>query len=96
MKGIVLVATNAEKLGAVEAELKAINPDVQVLSVAANISDANSVAELFAKIKTNFGHADILINNAGVNTGGGNIHEEDPALWWQNFVRLLLGQPPCL
>ncbi len=88
-KGIVLVATNAEKLGAVEAELKAINPNVQVLSVATNISDASSVAELFAKIKTTFGHADILINNAGVNSGGGNIHEEDPALWWQNFVRFL-------
>ncbi|KAK4232722.1 hypothetical protein C8A03DRAFT_39676 [Achaetomium macrosporum] len=84
-KGIVLVATNAEKLAAVEASLKSINPEVQVLSVATDISDASSVAELFAKIKTHFGHADVLINNAAVYAGGGTIHEEDPAKWWQNF-----------
>lgn len=56
-----LVATDAEKLGTVEASLKTINPNVQVLSVATNIADANSVAELFAKVKANFGHADILV-----------------------------------
>ena len=81
-----LVATNAEKLAAVEASLRAINPSVQVLSVAANIADAQSVADLFAKVKTNFGHADILVNSAGVNAGGGAIHDEDPDKWWQNFV----------
>ena len=81
-----LVATNAEKLAAVEASLRAINPNVQVLSVAANIADAQSVADLFAKVKTNFGHADILVNSAGVNAGGGAIHDEDPDKWWQNFV----------
>ena len=82
-----LVATNAEKLAAVEASLKTINPNVQVLSVAANIADANSVADLFAKVKANFGHADILINNAAVNSGGGDMDKEDPAQWWLNFVR---------
>jgi NAD(P)-dependent dehydrogenase (short-subunit alcohol dehydrogenase family) len=82
----VLVATNAEKLAAVEAKIKTINPEVQVLSVAADISDASSVAELFAKIKAKFGHADILINNAAILAGGGTMHEEDPAQWWKNFV----------
>ncbi|KAG7292168.1 hypothetical protein NEMBOFW57_002203 [Staphylotrichum longicolle] len=84
-KGIVLVATNAEKLAAVEASLRTINPNVQVLSVAANIADNQSVADLFAKVQASFGHADILVNSAGVNAGGGNIHEEDADKWWQNF-----------
>ncbi|KAK4034380.1 hypothetical protein C8A01DRAFT_39157 [Parachaetomium inaequale] len=85
-KAIVLVATNAEKLAAVEASLKSTNPNVQVLSVATNIADANSVADLFAKVKANFGHADILVNNAAVlNNGSGDMHKEDPEQWWQNF-----------
>jgi NAD(P)-dependent dehydrogenase (short-subunit alcohol dehydrogenase family) len=48
------------------------------------------VAELFAKVKANFGHADILVNNAAVNSGGGNIHEQDPDQWWLNYVRTRL------
>jgi NADP-dependent 3-hydroxy acid dehydrogenase YdfG len=92
----VLVATNAEKLKAIEENLKTLNPDVQVLSVATNIANTKSVADLFVEIKANFGHADILINNAGVNSGGGNIHEEDPEQWWQNFVCAAPpGSEPC-
>ncbi|KAK5656637.1 hypothetical protein OQA88_4617 [Cercophora sp. LCS_1] len=84
-KAMVLVATNAEKLAAVEASIKEINPEIQTLSVAADISDIDSVANLFAKIKKNLDHADILVNNAALATGGGNIHEEDPEKWWRNF-----------
>ncbi|KAK1749787.1 hypothetical protein QBC47DRAFT_395306 [Echria macrotheca] len=84
-KAIVLVATNASKLAAVEAEVKKINPAVQTLSVATNISDADSVAALFDKVKATYGHADVLVNVAAVLAGGGTLHEEDPALWWQNF-----------
>jgi NAD(P)-dependent dehydrogenase (short-subunit alcohol dehydrogenase family) len=84
-KAIVLVATNAEKLAAVETSISKINPAVQTLSVAADISDTVSVAKLFAKVKQTFGHADILINNAALASGGGTIHEEDPDKWWRNF-----------
>ncbi|KAK4442366.1 hypothetical protein QBC34DRAFT_313295 [Podospora aff. communis PSN243] len=84
-KAIVLVATNAEKLAAVETTISKINPSVQTLSVAADISDTASVARLFAKVEQTFGHADILVNNAALNSGGGTIHEEDPDKWWRNF-----------
>ncbi|KAK4101131.1 NAD(P)-binding protein [Parathielavia hyrcaniae] len=84
-KAIVLVATNAEKLSAVEATLKAVNSHVQVLSVATDISNAKSVAELFAKVKASFGHADILINNAAILAGAGSIMDGDPDQWWRNF-----------
>lgn len=87
-----LVATNAEKLATVEADIKAINPNVQLLSVATNMADAASVANLFAAVKTNFGHADILVNNAGVSNGNGVLHEQDIDAWWSNFVR----EPPPL
>ncbi|KAH6618407.1 hypothetical protein B0J18DRAFT_278440 [Chaetomium sp. MPI-SDFR-AT-0129] len=84
-KAIVLVATNAAKLATVEASLKAINPNVQLLSVATNIADEASVANLFATVKANFGHADILIHNAAVSNGAGVIHEQDVDTWWSNF-----------
>ncbi|KAK5652206.1 hypothetical protein OQA88_10703 [Cercophora sp. LCS_1] len=84
-KAIILVATNAIKLAEVEATLHEINPAVQTLSVATDISSASSVASLFETVNAKFGHADILTNNAGVNAGGGNIHEEDPDAWWRNF-----------
>jgi NAD(P)-dependent dehydrogenase (short-subunit alcohol dehydrogenase family) len=88
------VATNAEKLAAVEASISKINPAIRTLSVAAHISDTVSVAKLFAKVEQNFGHANILVNNAALATGGGNIHEEDPQKWWRNFVSLASPFPP--
>ncbi|KAK4445899.1 hypothetical protein QBC34DRAFT_441311 [Podospora aff. communis PSN243] len=85
VKGIVLVGTNIDALQAVEKEVKEVNSTIKTLAVATNIADAKSVDELFAKVKDTFGHADILINNAGINSGGGVIHEEKPEEWWQNF-----------
>ena len=85
-KAIVLVSTNAESLKPVEAAVRDINPAVKILSVGTDISNPQSVAELFTKIETAFGqHADILVNNAAVNAGGGTLHEEDPEQWWRNF-----------
>ncbi|KAJ4290032.1 hypothetical protein N0V88_006834 [Collariella sp. IMI 366227] len=104
-KGIVLVATNAEKLAAVEASLKEINPEVQVLSVATNIADTESVAELFTKVKATFGHADILVNNAGINSGGWKhprggsgqveVNTKGAFLLAQNFLRALPTSAPA-
>lgn len=43
--------------------------------VAADVSDPNSVAALFAAIKSEFGRLDLLVNNAGINVP--NIAMED-------------------
>ena len=92
VKAIVLVATNAEKLKSVAESVSQINSQVETLAVATDISDAESVAALFEKIRETFGHADVLVNSAGVNNGGGNIHEQDPMVWWSNFV---CSRRPC-
>ena len=81
-----LVATNADRLKAVENDLKKINPSLETLTVAANIADKASVASLFDQVKTKFGYADILINNAGVINGPGLIADADADGWWSNFV----------
>jgi NAD(P)-dependent dehydrogenase (short-subunit alcohol dehydrogenase family) len=88
VKGIALLATNAEKLTKVAEEVKQINPSVNALSVTVDISDTKSVEAAFEKIKSTFGHADILINNAGLNTEGegqllGDV--EDVESYWKMF-----------
>ncbi|KAB5570411.1 hypothetical protein GE09DRAFT_706997 [Coniochaeta sp. 2T2.1] len=84
-KGLVLVASGPEKLAEVEKEAQKINPDVKTLAVPTDIRDPASVAELFNKVKEAFGHADVLINNAGVFKGNPVIHENEVDDWWDNF-----------
>lgn len=86
---MVLVASGPEKLSAVEKEVHKSNPDVKTLAVPTDIRNPESVAELFKKVKETFGHADILINNAGVFKGKPVIHENTVEEWWDNFVRLI-------
>jgi NADP-dependent 3-hydroxy acid dehydrogenase YdfG len=88
-KGLVLVATGAAKLKEVEEEARKINPSVKVLAVPIDITDEKAVNQLFERVKAEFGHADVLVNNAGVIGGQGNIHEADIDGWWRNFVSAL-------
>jgi len=85
IKAIVLVATNAEKLKAVAETVHRINPQIETLEVSTDISNQASVAALFENIKERFGHADVLVNGAAMNTGGGNMLEEDADEWFINF-----------
>lgn len=94
LKGLVLVATNAEKLKSVESSVKEKHPQIETLVVATDVSDSASVDALFAQVRAKFGHADILVNNAAVISGGGDIHEEDPSKWWKNFVSPRLSAYP--
>jgi NADP-dependent 3-hydroxy acid dehydrogenase YdfG len=89
VKGIVLLASNAEKLAATEKSVKVANPGIETLTCALDISDTKAVEAAFAKVQEKFGHADILINAAGAMTGDGpKLHETDPDAWWRNFVCL--------
>lgn len=87
MKGLVLLATNTEGLRNVEQEVKKINLTVQTLTITADVSDGSAVTSAFAKVKETFGHADILINNAGINADGEGVRiaDADPEKWWRQF-----------
>ncbi|KZL68748.1 short-chain dehydrogenase/reductase [Colletotrichum tofieldiae] len=84
--GIVLVATNVEKLGAVELVVRGISPSTRVLIAAADISNEDSVARVFKNATEVFGRVDVLVHNAGVMNKMGNIHEEDAKIWWKQYV----------
>ncbi|KAH8817066.1 hypothetical protein F5884DRAFT_853496 [Xylogone sp. PMI_703] len=90
IQGLVLVARDEKKLRAIESDILKINPAVDTLVVALDVSDSAAVKELYDKIQKKYGrHADILVNNAAVNSavnsGGPVLHEASIDEWWLNF-----------
>lgn len=64
-KALVLVARSQDKLDATAAEVKKINPKVEVITSVAHINSEADVTKFYETVKEKFGHADVLINNAG-------------------------------
>ncbi len=87
VKAIVLIARNAAKLASVEKQLRAINPEVEVLSLAVDIISSDRVNEAWSEIHAKYKKVDILINNAGIEaTDSDKTHELDPDMFFRNFV----------
>lgn len=84
-KAIVLVGRDLSKLRATEDALRKITTDVEYVSVPTQMSDAASVDSLYQVVKSKYGHADVLINNAGTFAPGGLIGQQDPDSWWSDF-----------
>ena len=84
-KAIVLVGRSAEKLNATKAAIEKLAPQTDIVGISADLTDAASVAKLFTEVKSRFGHADVLINNAGAFNPGGTVAEADPKHWWMDF-----------
>jgi NADP-dependent 3-hydroxy acid dehydrogenase YdfG len=72
---LVLAGRRMERLETTAAAIKQASPDTDVLAVATNITEPESVAALFAKTKEKFGRLDLLFNNAGF--GGKGVPLED-------------------
>lgn len=80
---VVLAGRRKEPLDAVAAEINAIGQ--QALGVPTDVSQRQSILDLFAKTKATFGRLDVLFNNAGI--GAPPVPLEDlPFETWQNVV----------
>ena len=86
-KAIVLVARNKSEVEAAGEEIKSINPEVKVLTEALDVRNQGSVQALFAKIKSEYGTVDVLVNNAGSGKSALPIKDVDPEDFWYDFVR---------
>ncbi|KAF2871137.1 hypothetical protein BDV95DRAFT_573352 [Massariosphaeria phaeospora] len=84
-KAIVLVARNADKLAAVADSVTKNYPNVEVLSVPTDITDPAAVAALFEKVKSKYGHADVLVNNAGGFNALGPAKDVAINDWWKDM-----------
>ncbi len=80
---LVLAGRRQEPLDAVAAEINAVGQ--QALGVPTDVSQRQSILDLFAKTKATFGRLDVLFNNAGI--GAPPVPLEDlPFETWQNVV----------
>ncbi|EXJ67378.1 uncharacterized protein A1O5_09391 [Cladophialophora psammophila CBS 110553] len=82
---IILVALDLDGLQEIEKALKQITTDVEYILQPTDITSPNAVDALFEVIKTKYGHADVLINNAGTFGPTDRIADSDPSLWWRDF-----------
>ncbi|KAH8754367.1 hypothetical protein F5883DRAFT_431409 [Diaporthe sp. PMI_573] len=74
------VSETAREIEAAVSKLE--KPPPQVLPVKLDVSDRRSVDEAAALVRKEFGHLDIVINNAGTGYYG-RIAESDPDEWWK-------------
>jgi NAD(P)-dependent dehydrogenase (short-subunit alcohol dehydrogenase family) len=80
---VVLAGRRKEPLEAVAAEIKTIGQ--KGLPVPTDVSQRQSILDLFATTKSSFGRLDVLFNNAGI--GAPPVPLEDlPFETWQNVV----------
>lgn len=96
-KALVLIARSASKLAETAADVKAINPKVETLTIPTDISNEASVIAAFAQIKEKYGSADVLVSNAAYLDTPMNLGEIDISSWWKGFVSSLpIAQPSYL
>jgi uncharacterized protein len=65
-RAIVLTARRGDRLEQLAAELRALQPGVEVLIIAADLADPGTPERLMADTLARFGGLDVLINNAGL------------------------------
>ena len=63
-------------------ELRGTNPNV--IAIKANVSDESEVENMFTIAEQNFGHVDILINNAGISHF--SLIQDIDFATWQNVI----------
>ncbi|KAI9860529.1 MAG: hypothetical protein M1824_003054 [Vezdaea acicularis] len=90
-KALILVGRRIERLRETETLALKANPNVNVISIPTDTTNEESVKALFETIKVKFGHADVLINNAGVFTEENTWAESNTKAWWGDFQVNVLG-----
>lgn len=80
---VALLARDAERLGSVAAEVRALG--VAAVEVTADVSDPAAVRAAVDRVEEALGSIDLLVNNAGVLESEHPLWEADPDEWWSVF-----------
>lgn len=86
---VILVARSADKIKALANEL-----GDKAVAMPADVGDAAAVASLFERIKTDYGHVDLMFNNAGVGYND-PFTESKPEEWHKQIDANLYGVLHC-
>lgn len=90
--GIVLVGRSIDTLNLTVDNISKINKSIPVVAEATDVSNESSVKSLFAKVKSKFGKAHVLINSAATMATG-KIGDIPLGSWWSDYVRISLDSP---
>lgn len=96
---IALTARRSDRLEQLAAELKTLQPGIDVLTIAADLADPATPGRLVAETMDRFGGLDVLINNAGLGLPTLFADSEPDHLARQldvNFTRPLMLTRLCL
>jgi NAD(P)-dependent dehydrogenase (short-subunit alcohol dehydrogenase family) len=77
------------------AQVEEVAREVGGLAVEADVSDRGAVDAMVARVESELGPIDGLVNNAGINLGEPRAWEADPDAWWQVFAVNVLGTFLC-
>ncbi|MBF7015469.1 SDR family oxidoreductase (plasmid) [Novosphingobium resinovorum] len=87
----VRVAISDQPGGNLHETLAELEPLGEVIAVEADVTDRNSVTELYAKVRTALGDPDILVNAAGVTGATGDFIDVDDDGWLETLNINLMG-----
>jgi NAD(P)-dependent dehydrogenase (short-subunit alcohol dehydrogenase family) len=85
--GLIITARDQKALSAAKRTVGKISrtPAPQIFTHAADVKDAKSVAALLATAKKQFGHLDIVVNNAGISHSMAEV-ERLPLATWREVI----------
>lgn len=84
---VIIAARSLEKAEGAKSSLEASgNLKGQLSTVVIDVTDPNSITKAAAQIKEQFGHLDVLINNAGIAKNNSNIQERYQACLETNVI----------
>ncbi|MDA3923029.1 MAG: SDR family oxidoreductase [Salinisphaera sp.] len=86
---VILVARSADKIDALATEL-----GDKAVAMPADVGDAAAIKQLFTRIKADFGHVDLLFNNAGVGYND-PFADSKPEEWRKQIDANLYGVLHC-
>ena len=86
-KVLYLTGHSVASLEETRQKVLSLSPSVEVVMKAVDVQNERQVVELFEEIKTKYGKADVLVNNAGCNKGG-PIANTPISNIWTDFVSL--------
>ena len=84
-RAVILVGRRAANIHDTAVNLRQHFPSIQVIEAPIDITESEAIETLHASIEADFGHADVLVNNAGVQSGPAKIAESDDLKWWADF-----------
>ena len=87
MAGIILVGRGTDGLVKTAERIGAVG-NSKVLICLCDTTSETAVKGLYEDVSKHFDKVDVLINSAGAFNAG-LIGDIEPALWWENFVRIL-------